>query len=406
MDSIVQLQQQLIEAIPALNRPQNPHDISEIISDEALLLRFLQKYRQNLEDTLQGIIYHLNWRQENNIIDITPFTNHYWLEIGLFRLGKIDSVPTIFIFPSKYDPNIHNATEQLTSSLILVLETLRRWIISYKNVGLKVIAILDLHKFGLSQMDFELIPIVYDIFKRHYPQLLSKCLVLNYGWIHAGLWSVIRTLLTDEARKKLMFIKSKQLQDYVPIEDLPTIFGGKQEFVNYLDCNVLNTFGYSDIDQLESNENYNGVYTKVKEMLPQEEFYDCESIASIPKSVRSAADLQQLFPSSHPRFSDKFLSNSNLHALSNTNLSRKSFSNLNLSRRSKSNLSLKHHSRSSLVLRVPSTTNLDSKKPRSNLYRLLKSILRIKIIRRTTKISLLLLMLFVIKLAFRRKLLH
>lgn len=66
-----------------------------------------------------------------------------------------------------------------------------------------------------------MIPTIYDIFKHQYPQLLSQVLVLNYGWIHAGIWGMVKTFLTVEAREKLVFISYDQLQEYIPIENIP-----------------------------------------------------------------------------------------------------------------------------------------------------------------------------------------
>ena len=154
MDPVIsQLQQRILEIIPALDHQVNIQDLSEIIVDKALALRFLTKYRFKVEDAFVGLEYHLKWRIENRIYDYSPFnTSHYWLEAGLFQMGNLESRPIFYIFPAKYDPNIPNAKEMLTSSLILCLETMRRWICYREIPELKVVAVLDLHKFGLTQM--------------------------------------------------------------------------------------------------------------------------------------------------------------------------------------------------------------------------------------------------------------
>jgi hypothetical protein len=62
---------------------------------------------------------------------------------------------------------------------------------------------------------------VYDIFRHQYPQLLGQSLVLNYGWIHAGLWGILRQMLTEEAKSKLVFLDYGQLINYIPLDNLP-----------------------------------------------------------------------------------------------------------------------------------------------------------------------------------------
>ena len=221
MEQILQLQEKAVEFVPDLGYGANLQDIAHILVDKALLLRFLQKYRFNFGDAFSGLQIHLRWRVENSIFDYSPVKNDFWFNRGLFRMGNIKSRPTIFIFPAKYDPHVCDATEKLTGSLILCLETLRRWIYSRNSPEIKALAVIDLRNFGISQMDFEVVPIVYDLFKRHYPQIFGQCLVLNYGWIHAGLWSVVRTILTEEARGKLRFIKFQDLNRFMNDEDIP-----------------------------------------------------------------------------------------------------------------------------------------------------------------------------------------
>jgi hypothetical protein len=68
----------------------------------------------------------------------------------------------------------------------------------------------------------ELIPLIYEIFKKQYPQILGQALVLDYGWVHAGMWSVVKAILSKEAKEKLKFIKMEDLTDYITIENIPT----------------------------------------------------------------------------------------------------------------------------------------------------------------------------------------
>jgi hypothetical protein len=70
-------------------------------------------------------------------------------------------------------------------------------------------------------MDFDLIPVCYDLFKRHFPQILGQALVLNYGWIHAGIWSVVKTMLSEEAKRKLVFVNVSDLPEFIPLENIP-----------------------------------------------------------------------------------------------------------------------------------------------------------------------------------------
>ena len=155
------------------------------------------------------------------------------------------------------------------------------------------------------------------------------------------------------------------------------------------------------------------MFDLIRSQSPTLEFFDCRSNSSIPRSIRSAADLQALFPSAHNRISDVIKYSSNPASRIN--------SATNLAHRTKSTSSLRiytahHKSRSSLSLhdsrlKNPSSTYLkfESKstpKPipkKSNISRILKLVLKFKPLNRATKVSLVLLTLFAIRLAFSRR---
>jgi hypothetical protein len=223
----------LLENQQLLNLSQEKlTDFSELIADPALLVRFIKKHKSVLHDAQLAIMGHLDWRVENQIgsIDLSDPCigggNNYFQK-GIFRFGKVDLLgrPLICISPALYSPSSRNRISELTSNLTACFEAVRRWIATMQNPGVyneyQAVAIIDLTGFGFSQMDFDLIPVVYDIFKKHYPQILGQVLVLNYGWVHGGIWQIISTMLTEEAKKKLVFVDKKHLLRYIPPENIP-----------------------------------------------------------------------------------------------------------------------------------------------------------------------------------------
>jgi hypothetical protein len=162
-----------------------------------------------------------------------------------------------------------------------------------------------------------MIPLVYDIFKKQYPQILSQAIVLNYGWVHAGMWGVIKTVMSSEAKEKLKFLSIHDLQDVIPQKMIP--FGIFQIIVDcggnyYADSFKKSTFVTLYGRRLDT-DGVQRVLTHVYENLcidsdnnsTQEEseiYYDARSHISFhidsplkPKMVKSTADLQSLFPS-------------------------------------------------------------------------------------------------------------
>jgi hypothetical protein len=108
-------------------------------------------------------------------------------------------------------------------------------------------AIVDLQGVGMSNMNYELIPVLYDLFHRHFPQIFGTVVsrtqlyiflytlivlsipfqyVLNFGWIHAGVWSIMKAMLTAEACEKLLFLSKAEMLLHFNPEDLLPEHGG------------------------------------------------------------------------------------------------------------------------------------------------------------------------------------
>ncbi|KAJ3317139.1 hypothetical protein HDU76_001328, partial [Blyttiomyces sp. JEL0837] len=93
------------------------------------------------------------------------------------------------------------------------------------NKGIFVVqscVIIDLAQVSMGNLNYELIPLLYELFHRQYPQVFGTVYVLNYGWIHAGVWSIIKTALPADACKKLMFLTKQQLLEHFDRDELLT----------------------------------------------------------------------------------------------------------------------------------------------------------------------------------------
>jgi hypothetical protein len=238
LNDILELQSTLIDIVVKNQRYLDMslfqiQDFAEIIADKALLYRFLWKHKDK-ENAEIAILSHLDWRLNENIVELNLGSVDEgvlaYLSKGLYRFGPTDvkARPVSYITPKHFIPNSTKEVELFKSSILLVLEILRKWIMILDKEHVKqALVVLDLKEFGMSNMvslfykDFELIPIIYDIFKHQYPQILGQCLVLNYGWLHAGIWSILKRMLSEEAKSKLVFLSYNQLVDYIPIDNLP-----------------------------------------------------------------------------------------------------------------------------------------------------------------------------------------
>ncbi|KAJ3283410.1 hypothetical protein HK104_010393 [Borealophlyctis nickersoniae] len=232
-------------------------EIAEVLVDDALLFRFLKKHQYNLPTAQQALLKHIDWRLQNDlsslhIQSLSPAAQSF-IQKGLFRFHRFDKFgrPVAVVNLRQFSFKDGSDVDDLRWCLVVMMEVGRRLIMGLNdeirrrnlenhghhhhgtNAGLSVdnmihqiAVIVDLEGVGLSNMNYEMIPLFHDLFSKHYPQTIGTVYVLNYGWIHAGIWSLIKRVLSAEACKRCMFISKDQLRDYVEVENLLVEHGG------------------------------------------------------------------------------------------------------------------------------------------------------------------------------------
>ncbi|EGG21683.1 cellular retinaldehyde-binding/triple function domain-containing protein [Cavenderia fasciculata] len=90
--------------------------------------------------------------------------------------------------------------------------------------------IFDMSSFSTKNMDYPLVKFMVDMFQKYYPESLAKCLILNAPWIFMGFWHIIKHWLDPYTVSKVNFVKTKQLADFIPTENLLQSYGGSSQF--------------------------------------------------------------------------------------------------------------------------------------------------------------------------------
>ncbi|KAI8799785.1 hypothetical protein BJ742DRAFT_115414 [Cladochytrium replicatum] len=89
--------------------------------------------------------------------------------------------------------------------------------------------LIDLDGVAIASLNAELIPLLYELFSKQFPQAIGIVYVLNYGWIHAGVWSLIRAALPSSATQKVKFLTADAIQKACTIysNDNPAPYSAK-----------------------------------------------------------------------------------------------------------------------------------------------------------------------------------
>ncbi|KAI9321957.1 hypothetical protein BDR26DRAFT_345749 [Obelidium mucronatum] len=71
-----------------------------------------------------------------------------------------------------------------------------------------------------------MMPILLSLFANHFPGIFGTLYVLNFGWLHSGIWSIVKRALSAEACKKLLFLTKEEMLEYFDRDLLLSEHGG------------------------------------------------------------------------------------------------------------------------------------------------------------------------------------
>jgi len=232
-------------------------NFTPILMDEACIFRFYKKTQYSFAETKEAIIDHLTWMLNENVLNNTfdSFelnTNAYnYLLNGFIYFCGHDKMgrPLGIINLNHYNGN--GDIEGLKKYMIFILELAQKLIreINLKNpnsienafvnnkedtdswdIQTQFSIILDLDNLKMSTLNYEIFPTLIKIFINHYPYIAETVYILNYRWIHAGLWGMVKQMLSESITKNMIFLKKNEIFDYIDPDQLLVEFGGNNNY--------------------------------------------------------------------------------------------------------------------------------------------------------------------------------
>lgn len=219
---------------------------SGVAADESTLTRFLRAKKFDLPAATEMWEGYLKWRKENDVEGIEKAissdlevlkqvyphgfynTDKAGRPVYIERLGMLD-LTKIFQISSE---------DRLTKYYIYILELLVGKVlpICSKQAGRPIdqcIVILDLKGASttmLSKRIYNLIQKICSVCQDYYPELLAKLYIVNSPMLFSNIWTVIKTYIDENTKKKIETIGSKfeaQLAEIIEPANLPDFLGGK-----------------------------------------------------------------------------------------------------------------------------------------------------------------------------------
>lgn len=196
------------------------HDsVKEYKFTETTYKRYLRGFKLKVDPAVEGMIKYHSWRLEFNADNITEkdCPNMLRKEICVIYGSDKGGRPVLHVMPyhhDKYDRDM----DEVRNVIIYTLNTILQKTIPTEE---RITILFDMTHFTLKSMDFEVVQLMVNILQKYYPEVLNLALIVNAPFVFSACWSVIRPWLDPVTAKKVEFVNSQQVFNFIEESQIP-----------------------------------------------------------------------------------------------------------------------------------------------------------------------------------------
>eukprot|EP01096_Ripella_sp_DP13-Kostka_P002236 TRINITY_DN1299_c0_g1_i1.p1 TRINITY_DN1299_c0_g1~~TRINITY_DN1299_c0_g1_i1.p1 ORF type:complete len:329 (-),score=138.59 TRINITY_DN1299_c0_g1_i1:101-997(-) len=196
---------------------------------DTTILRFLIARDFVFDDSLKLLQDSLSWREK--LGDISYKDCEPELRMGAFHYhghSKTGS-PICIVNAGRFKPSMCDVKRLVILNSIVIEDLIRA-----NKDGEAYTVIIDFEDFGLSNMSFDLVRPLIDIWNLYYPEVIEVEYHINTPWVMRTIWSWVKPLLPERTKNKIIFLPSDFkpfLAQYIDAPQLEAKYGGSSEWV-------------------------------------------------------------------------------------------------------------------------------------------------------------------------------
>ena len=149
-------------------------------------LRFLRGHKGDSDKAVSFMEKHVEWRQEENVNDITieMFQKEY--DSGKAVIFGVDkcSRPVLYVHARKHNMYDRVADEVKKAIIYYLEESVKK----SKHDEEQICLVFDMYYFGMSCMDYEVVKILISILQCNYPDVLGQAYIVGAPFIFSACW--------------------------------------------------------------------------------------------------------------------------------------------------------------------------------------------------------------------------
>ncbi|KAI9033759.1 CRAL-TRIO domain-containing protein [Phycomyces nitens] len=253
---IVRLEARLLQDIRLLDLGSvELANVTNYVRDRVTLFRFL--YDSDFVEDLarERVLDTIQWRIQTGIDNLTwnSLANEFYNGNGFAFFHKHDQVGRpVAVIRMRYFPQFTDKSKNLSAYMhpfaCFVMEMARKitWQSTQEREAghhetplvSQIVVIIDIAKAPFIAVDSQLITTLKDITNTRFPGFIGSVYVMNFGWMYQGVWQMVKLLLTEQAKSKVNFPSSKQVQEVISKDHLLKELGGEDDFEWSLETDV------------------------------------------------------------------------------------------------------------------------------------------------------------------------
>ncbi|KAI8638046.1 hypothetical protein BD408DRAFT_374165 [Parasitella parasitica] len=259
---ITRLQDILLSDIVSMELTINElYDTTEYIKDKVTIFRFLRECKFDFDQAHARLLDTISWRIEYKIDQLTfEDAIEFFDQNGfVFFHGtdNTDSHPLVFVqlryFPKQFKEK-KSLTQHIGPFACLIMEMARKltWKMTCDKTNKgepcalvsRMTVLVNVSKAPLIPIDSELIKTMGVILDERFPGFINNINVLNFGWMYQGVWSLLKHLLSEDAKESIHFTTVKDLRPIICEDRILKDMGGTNDYVWTIESDrVLQEYG-------------------------------------------------------------------------------------------------------------------------------------------------------------------
>ncbi|RWS10939.1 motile sperm domain-containing protein 2-like protein [Dinothrombium tinctorium] len=190
--------------------------------------RYLQKFKFDIERTVDVMKKTLQWRKAKGISQMTDASfPAIFYKYGLMFIFKTDiDGNLVFHFrvrlKEKFHPDIEEAFKLFYSYLLFKIDQMAA------TIGRQWLYLGDFSNCAMRNLDVQLLLWGLNLCVEKYPAGLKAILVYNLPWFAKPVFTAALKLMPYSLRSIVEVIDKSKLNNYIPAENLPKYLGGSE----------------------------------------------------------------------------------------------------------------------------------------------------------------------------------